>query len=38
LLLPQLFALQTGQLERDVASSTEVLCGHAVGGLGNDWR
>jgi hypothetical protein len=38
LLLPQLLALQTSQLRGYVASSTEILCGRAIGRLGGDWR
>jgi hypothetical protein len=38
LLLPQIIALQTGQLGGDVVRSTEVLHGCAIGGLGDDWR
>jgi hypothetical protein len=38
LLLPQLIALQTSQLGGDVAHNMKILRGHAVGGLGDDWR
>jgi hypothetical protein len=38
LLLPQIIALQTGQLGCDVARGSKVLHGCAVGGLGDDRR
>jgi hypothetical protein len=37
LLLPQIIAMQAGQLGGDVARDTEVLRGCAVSGLGDDW-
>jgi hypothetical protein len=38
LLLPQIIALQTGQFRGDVECGAEVLCGRAVGRLGDDRR